>query len=318
MFYLIYGEDNFLSENHLKEVLDFYLQKNPHFISFDFKREEEKKDLNELESILLSKSLFSALRVIVIKNIFQSVNENFLSNLLKILKNSELNKAKDTLVIFYENKDIKDNQLKKWLLKNSVKVKLFNFLDNQELVDWINKQEKKLGFNLTKEARDLIILSLENNTKEIFHILNQLAHFKKRTIDRQFLEKHSNLPIKTNIFEFLDYVSLKKISLGLKLLKKEIKSGSHPLFIFKMIVNQYRNLIKIKLLKNQTFKNIKSLNIHPYAYRKLSIISKNYTFEELKTIYRQLLNYDRKIKEGALEPEIGLELFLIDLQKVKK
>lgn len=322
MIYFIYGEDNFLSETHLKEVLDFYLQKKPHFISYEFFKEEDKNpEINELKSVLLSKSLFSSLRVIVFKNIFQSVNRNYLNKIFEIFKESSLKQTKDTLVIFYENKDIEEkeeNEFKKWLIKNSIKVKVFDYLDNQKLALWIKKQEEKLKIKLTKEARDLIILSLENNTREIFYVLNQLARFKKKIIDREFLEKNSNLPIKTNIFEFLDNVSLKKTVSAFKLLKKEIENGHHPLYILTMIIIQFRNLIKIKCLKSLTLKPPKSLNIHPYVYYKLVPISKNYTLEELKTIYRRLLNYDRKMKDGTLEPEIGLELFLLDLKKSSK
>ncbi|MGC8881093.1 MAG: DNA polymerase III subunit delta, partial [Minisyncoccia bacterium] len=266
MFYLIYGEDNFLSEVHLKEVLDFYLKNKPHFISYEFTKEENKNlDINELKSALLSKSLFSSVRVILLKNIFQSLNNDYLEKVFEILKESNLKEAKDTLVIFYENNDIKDNEFKKWLVENSIKVKVFDYLDNQKLVNWVKKQEEKLKINLTKEARDLIILFLENNTREIFYTLNQLSRFKKKIIDREFLEKNSNLPIKTNIFDFLDYVSFKKTALAFKLLKKEIEAGSHPLFILKMIISQFRNLIKIKSLEDADERSVKLWYAQSYS-----------------------------------------------------
>ncbi|MGC8880997.1 MAG: hypothetical protein ACP5OX_01945, partial [Minisyncoccia bacterium] len=41
-------------------------------------------------------------------------------------------------------------------------------------------------------------------------------------------------------------------------------------------------------------------------------------FEELKKIYLRLLNYDRKIKKGEIEPEIALEILLLDLLKSNK
>lgn len=313
MLYFIYGEDNFLSDMRLKEVLSFYLKNKPHFINYDLS--EENLDINKLRGILLSKSLYSSIRVVLIKNIFQIKDENSLENVLETLKEGQLNKKKDTLVIFYENNKVEKNKLRDWLIKNSFKVEEYNFLTDLKLINWIKKQEEKLKINLKKDARDLLILSLENNTRAIFNALITLSRFKNKIITREFLEKNINLPIKTNIFEFLDNLSLKKISNAYKLLKQEIESGSNPLYLLKMIINQFRNLLKIKSLKSITFYPSANLKMHPYVYKKLIPLSKNYSFEELKRIYSRLLFYDRKIKDGSLDPEIALELFILDLKK---
>lgn len=316
MIYFIHGKDNFLSELRLKEVLSFYLKNKPFFVSYEFTKDKENNpDINEIRGALLSKPLFGSTKVILIQNIIQMTDENYLKGILETLKEGKLKDIKNTMVIFYEDTLIDKNKFKEWLIRNSIKVDENNYLTGLKLINWIKKQEEKLKINLTKEARDLIVSSLENDTRAIFNVLTKLSRLKKQVIDREFLEKYISLPIKTNIFEFLDSVSSRKINRALYLLKKEIASGSHPLYIFKMIINQFRNLIKIKSLKTLPFSPPKNLKIHPFVYRKLSPISKNYSFEELKKIYSRLLFYDRKIKEGSFEPELALELFLLDIKR---
>ena len=319
MIYLIYGKDDFRSESRLKEIISFYQKNNPLILIYDFKEEENKNiSLNEIKNILLSKSLFVSTKLIVFKNLISVLEDNFLNKLQEILEKEKIEEAKDSLVIFYEREDLKINKLSQWLKKNSLKKEEFLPLKEKEITGWLEGEEKKLKLNLSKEARDLLILSFNSDTRSLYNSLFKLSLLKKGYLDRKFLEENLDLPIKTNIFKFLDSLAQKNIKQSLKLLNEEIEGGSHPLYVLKMIVNQFRNLIKIKISKSSHLKiTPEGLKIHPYVYRKLSLLVNSFSLEGLKKIYRQLLIYDRKIKDGSLNPEIALELFLLDLKNIK-
>jgi len=319
MLFLIYGEDDFRSENYLKEVISFYNKKGVFFMSYDFREEEDKKlTLNELRNVLSSKPLFSSVRLILFKDILTNFNEEFLEQILETLKKEKIKEAKDILVIFYERGNLEKNRLSQWLSKNSSKVKSFELLKNRELENYLIKEEEKFKIELSKEVREIIILSFGSNTREISKVFQKLSLFKKTYFDRNFVEQNISLPVKTNIFRFLDSLAARKTKEAFKLLKEEIDSGTHPLVILTMIVNQFRNLIKIKTYLESPKKiSFESLKIHPFVYKKLLKVEKSFSLDGLKKTYLKLLNYDKKIKEGALEPVLGIELLLLDLRKIK-
>ena len=319
MLFLIYGEDDFRSENYLKEVISFYNKKGVFFVSYDFREEEDKKlTLNELRNVLSSKPLFSSVRLILFKDILTNFNEEFLEQILETLKKEKIKEAKDILVIFYERGNLEKNRLSQWLLKNSSKVKSFELLKNRELENYLIKEEEKFKIELSKEVREIIILSFGSNTREISKVFQKLSLFKKTYFDRNFVEQNISLPVKTNIFRFLDSLAARKTKEAFKLLKEEIDSGTHPLVILTMIVNQFRNLIKIKIYLESPKKiSFESLKIHPFVYKKLLKVEKSFSLDGLKKTYLKLLNYDKKIKEGTLEPVLGIELLLLDLRKIK-
>ena len=319
MLFLIYGEDDFRSENYLKEVISFYNKKGVFFISYDFREEEDKKlTLNELRNVLSSKPLFSSVRLILFKDILTNFNEEFLEQILETLKKEKIKEAKDILVIFYERGNLEKNRLSQWLSKNSSKVKSFELLKNRELENYLIKEEEKFKIELSKEVREIIILSFGSNTREISKVFQKLSLFKKIYFDRNFVEQNISLPVKTNIFRFLDSLAARKTKEAFKLLKDEIDSGTHPLVILTMIVNQFRNLIKIKTYLESPKKiSFESLKIHPFVYKKLLKVEKSFSLDGLKKTYLKLLNYDKKIKEGTLEPVLGIELLLLDLRKIK-
>ena len=319
MLFLIYGEDDFRSENYLKEVISFYNKKGVFFVSYDFREEEDKKlTLNELRNVLSSKPLFSSVRLILFKDILTNFNEEFLEQILETLKKEKIKEAKDILVIFYERGNLEKNRLSQWLLKNSSKVKSFELLKNRELENYLIKEEEKFKIELSKEVREIIILSFGSNTREISKVFQKLSLFKKTYFDRNFVEQNISLPVKTNIFRFLDSLAARKTKEAFKLLKDEIDSGTHPLVILTMIVNQFRNLIKIKIYLESPKKiSFESLKIHPFVYKKLLKVEKSFSLDGLKKTYLKLLNYDKKIKEGTLEPVLGIELLLLDLRKIK-
>ncbi|HPP64933.1 MAG TPA: DNA polymerase III subunit delta [Candidatus Paceibacterota bacterium] len=319
MLFLIYGEDDFRSENYLKEVISFYNKKGVFFISYDFREEEDKKlTLNELRNVLSSKPLFSSVRLILFKDILTNFNEEFLEQILETLKKEKIKEAKDILVIFYERGNLEKNRLSQWLSKNSSKVKSFELLKNRELENYLIKEEEKFKIELSKEVREIIILSFGSNTREISKVFQKLSLFKKTYFDRNFVEQNISLPVKTNIFRFLDSLAARKTKEAFKLLKEEIDSGTHPLVILTMIVNQFRNLIKIKTYLESPKKiSFESLKIHPFVYKKLLKVEKSFSLDGLKKTYLKLLNYDKKIKEGTLEPVLGIELLLLDLRKIK-
>ena len=98
MLYFIFGEDNFRSQKYFFEVRDFY--KGTPFFSCDFSDKlSTSLDISALEDIFKSNTLFSGSKLVAIKNLFKNTNIEFQKELLAVLKNRKIDKAKDLSLI---------------------------------------------------------------------------------------------------------------------------------------------------------------------------------------------------------------------------
>jgi len=130
-------------------------------------------------------------------------------------------------------------------------------------------------------------------------------------ISKELIEENLFLPLNSNIFSFLDNLVAGRTKKAFWFLETLIDQGIYPLYILKMIIFQFRNLLMIK--NSQT----KPSSIHPYVFQKLYPLTKIISLETLKFVYQRLLYYDRGIKHGDIDGEIALEMLLIDFSKQK-
>jgi DNA polymerase III delta subunit len=320
VLYFIYGEDNFLSYNYLLKVIDFYKRKKPAFFSFDFSDKfSPAPDTKNLEEILKANNLFCGSKLIVIKNFIAETSSELQKVFLKILDRQNIDKAKDTMVVFYENQKVKNIFSKKWLTKKAKGVKEFNFLDKQALEQWIKKEEGKMGIKLAPDARQALMESFPFDSGSIYNILKKLSLIDKKGVyDRDFLEENVFLPAQNDIFEFLDSLAAKKAARAYWLLEKLIAQGHHPLYILKMIVFEIRNIIIVKEILEKKVGGSKSVShFNPYVFKKLAVLAKEFKKESLKKIYFFLMKYDRRIKDGSIKSELALEMLLVDFLSQK-
>ena len=77
------------------------------------------------------------------------------------------------------------------------------------------------------------------------------------------------------------------------------------MYLLDRFVYQFRNLIKVKTGK--------CADLHPFVFRKTQSQARNFSFEELKKIYRKLLEIDLDMKTGRVDARTALELFVTEL-----
>ncbi|MFA5360694.1 MAG: hypothetical protein WC320_01850 [Candidatus Paceibacterota bacterium] len=307
MLYFIYGKDSFRSGRYFLQVKEFYQNKTPAIFYYDFSDNVvSSPDIFTLEEALKTKTLFSGSRLMILKNVFQNTNIKFRNDLLDILKEYKADKAKDLMIIFYENGEVGKSSLEKWLKEKAEGTKEFSLLKKNELVKWTMGEEQKLGLKLSPEARQIILVSFSSDTGSIYHSLKKLSLIKKGVVDKELVEANLFLPLSSTIFVFLDYLVKGDEKRVFWLFETLLNQGLHPLYILKMIIFEFRNLLMIKT------SSFKPSSIHPYVFRKLLPLSKMIPLETLKSTYLALLDYDKKIKGGSIDGKMGLEMFLVD------
>jgi len=321
MIYLIHGQDNFRSEEYLNSLINFYQKDNPFYFSFDFfDKFLFPLEISEIKEILSSRNLFSDTKLIIFKNLLNNTPINFQKEILKSVFENKIDKAKSTMLIIYENNKVKEGTLLKWLKDKVKSTKEYPLLKKRELNQWVDEEAKKLGVKLNKEAQDILMNSFESDTGLIYYALKKLSLIQKRVIDRKILEENVWLPFNTNIFSFLDTLAERKIASAFNFLMKEIKQDNsqfHLLYLLKMIIFEFRNLLVIKEVKAKSFLEIqKKTKIHPYTLSKIYPLAKGFSLDELKKIYQKLFLCDERIKRGLMESELALQMLLLDINQI--
>lgn len=312
MLFLIYGEETFLSQFYLNKILDYYQKKERvNFYIFDFESDNNENLINDFLNSLKNIDLFSLKRIIIVKNIFLNSKEKDVDGLLLILKQYAL-PLKDT-VIFFEKNNL-NKKIIDWFKKNNQKVKEFNFLTKKDFKIVIQQISSRYKYQLSPLVVNLLLDNIYPNTWLLYQILRKLSLINKKFIDEKTFKEYIFLPSQPYIFDFLDALILKdhkKTFQILEELKKE--TGYHPLYIFKMIENEIKNLIIVKKMKELGIKKLKNFSLNQFVIKKLTYLSNQINLEKLKKIYNLLFYYDKKIKEGSIEPDLALDLLIFTI-----
>ena len=114
-------------------------------------------------------------------------------------------------------------------------------------------------------------------------------------------------PIFLNVF-YDEYLSV-------NLFKQYLEKGQDENYLLSMFVYQIRNLVKTKSLLQINIKTdsrmiTNKLGMHPYVAQKCIQQVRNFSFDDLKKIYHQLMTIDFEIKTGKTDSKTALEMFL--------
>jgi DNA polymerase-3 subunit delta len=222
-----------------------------------------------------------------------------------------------SLIIFEEGEPDKRNKFFKILLKKSFKKQEFSELPSFKVKTFIENEVKKLGGKIVPSAIDELILFFGNDLWQIENELQKLITYKgSNTISKEDVESLGTANIDLNIFRTIEAISRKNKKLALKLVSEHFEKGENELKILSMINYQFRVLIKIKSLldeKKSFFQIQKTSKIHPFVIKKTIPIARNFSMEELKNIYKKILETDFAIKTGKVEPKLGIEIFVSSL-----
>ncbi|MEN8098314.1 MAG: DNA polymerase III subunit delta [Chloroflexota bacterium] len=119
-----------------------------------------------------------------------------------------------------------------------------------------------------------------------------------------------------SIFRFIDALGTKDRDKGLELLRLKLNAGEEPLYLFAMIVRQYRFILQMKemLEKGETVaKATSSLKLHPYAASKIAAQASKYASDRLEWIYEKLLQTDVEMKTSKINADAALEALVVDI-----
>lgn len=293
MLIFLYGPDTYRSREKLNKIIGRYRSIHKSGLALT-KFNRENFDFDKFRQRIKTVSMFDEKKLIILEELSTIISASSLSNL-------DLKTDENTIIIFYEQVPDKRSSLFKWL-KNNAQCEEFNLLDQEKLRQWI--KDKKI--RIKNEAAEILIFNVGPDLWRLSQEIEKLTNFKKDgVIEARDVKLLVDPQIDLSIFETIDALARGVRAQALELIWKHLSKGSDPLYLFSMILWQFRNLIKVK--------SGSAIGLHPFVIKKSTFLARRFTEEKLKSIYEYLLDMDLAIKTGRINPRIALDLLVMEI-----
>jgi DNA polymerase-3 subunit delta len=183
-----------------------------------------------------------------------------------------------------------------------------------QFISWIQEHTEELGGTIEPQAAHL----LSEFVAEDMHLAHQeleklLAYVNfERPIKDSDVERLTPFYGQSDVFAMVDAVGRRDGQKAIKFLH-QLLSDEYPLYVFSMIVRQFRLLILTKEALDKNKKPQSVLNVSPFVTKKIIAQAQNFNLGDLETIYRHLLDVDVASKTGQDTLDVALESFVTHL-----
>lgn len=319
MNYALFAESKHLVSKQLNKIInDLEKQYDCDTISFDGNNPDFNVEqlINELNTV----SFLSEHKIIVLENPYFLGSKGNLDDCQYDLFKSYLdNPAEFSTLIFYVNqfKIDKRKKISKLIIKAC---ELFEpkALDDYEISRIIGDDLKKLNISIEHSAKveldKRIAYNFDNWENELIKLeLYNKSHLK--LLDIELLISENSLD---NVFDLVNSVINKDLGQSLYVYRNLEKSASEPIAMIMLLANQFRLIFQVKtLLEARVAYNdiAKHLKVHPYRVKLAREIADRSSSQKILNVLNKLATLEQNIKLGFINPDIGFELFLIEVSK---
>lgn len=317
MIIFLYGPDTFRSKEKLKMFKEKFIREvdksGLNLMSLD----GEKININDLNKAIATQSFLAKKRMVVIRNILAQ-RKALQTEVLELLKAGKYRDGQDdNILVFWDEEPDKRTALFKYLDGSKFKEE-FEILKGSELTRWIVARIEQGQGKISRLNADILASKSDGNLWALAGEIDKLlAVSRGREIGKEDLEQSTLVKVEDNIFNLTDAIGNKNTQLALKLLRQSLEAGVNEIYLLTMVVRQFRILIQVKaaIEEGKGGRTLAGdLGLHPFVVQKAQGQAMKYTLEQLKAIYRKLLEIDVKMKTGG-DGEAMLEMFVVEVGK---
>lgn len=312
MIYLLYGEEDFLIKQEIKKII------NKEKIDDYSKSEYDLENINIRDIIddISTVSLFSSKKAVIVWNSYiftGTVSKSKIDHDIKTLEKYLQNSNSDNILIFVTNSEKLDSRKKiVTLIKQMGTILEFNKCNN--VVDVVISMCNPYKISRTDAA--LLVNRVGNDLSILYQEIEKMRTYKNdiKEFTKEDILSITHKTVDVDIFHLVDNIILKRKKEALESYYEMIKLGEEPIKIIVILANQFRLLYQVKRLKLKgysVFDMMSALGQKKYPIEKsLERVSKFSETILLNYLY-QLAQLDIQIKNGKIEKNIGLELFIL-------
>ncbi|MFN8525002.1 MAG: DNA polymerase III subunit delta [Chloroflexota bacterium] len=188
----------------------------------------------------------------------------------------------------------------------------------QDLGRWVEKRVRQRDGKIeAAAARQLGMLGVDALALIDQEISKLLSYADGQQITVADVELLSSTP-EVTIFALLDAIAEGRRGPAFTHLRSLIQRGERPEAVLPRIAATFRQLVQTRELLDQGVPGSSirlALGVHPFVAEKLSRQAERYRVEQLEAALRLLLDVDLSIKTGRAEPDLGLEMLILELPR---
>lgn len=302
MNYIFTWNSEFLITEALNKWKKQFIEKYSDFNLIHLK-EIKNLDKNILKDTILSGSLFSSEKKLIILDINNDIWDELEDFLIKNLEK----KPQENIIIL--NYFLPDKRKKFWKnIKNISEIKEFNLENEEDTKKIINS---KFSWKIDLEAINTIIKYKSNKINKIIPELEKLT-ITKDFITKIDIEENIVPELEESIFQIIDLVLNKQIPEAVDKINIILNETNIFAFYNNLLSNLRTSLFILKL--KQEKKTQSEISKILDLWNRSFLIGKNYkiNFHELKNLYINLVNIDKNLKTWKLvsseEEDIKFEI----------
>ncbi len=344
MFYLLHGEDEFTSHEHLKKLR----QQG----DFGFNQDIYSGADSDVNVIVMSSNtlpFLSEQRLIVVEGlpkrkrgeVVQDAQNTSTSPAGETTKGGKARKGKKgsttasragfekvlaehaarlpettVLIVLVEEALDSNNALLKAAEKHG-KVIQSTLPKGAALEKWITNRAKSIEIKIAPDAVSILANFIGNNLRLLANELDKLALYvgKGATIKIEDVRQLSAQVQEARIFDLTDALAQRNRKQALNILHDLLADGEPPLKLISTITSQVRSLLLVKELAQKGMRGSQiasTLGIAPFIADKSLRQVGNFSVPQLENAYRQLLATDAALKRSRLTPEMALDLLVVN------
>jgi len=223
-----------------------------------------------------------------------------------------------TLLVFVESATLSErNPLLKQVSALGGKSKEYASPSGAELTAWIQKRVQAAGGSISPRAAETLAAFVGGNLHQLAQEINKLVSYAGGKMiqdgDVHLLVADAR---EVKVWTLTDALAARQRDRAIGVLHQLIADGEQPPVLMAVITRQFRSLLQIKELADDGLSTediAGRLKIHPYVAQKATATARSFSYERLEGAYRHLLDTDLAIKTGSLEPDLALDLLVVDL-----
>ena len=225
----------------------------------------------------------------------------------------------DVIVVLETSQVNKKSDLYKAIEKNG-KIVFEEGLDINALHQSGIQYFQRKGTIITSEALNLLLERVGDNVSLFIQEADKLCLYSK-SITEDDVHKMVAVPLEQNAFNICENLINNKLAEALKVYRDLLTLKEEPVRLLNLLASQFRTYCQVAFLYQVEKKGQEEiasiLKMHPYRVKMLARSLVKIKYKEIINVLDELFNLDTHIKEMAIEPSTGLELFIINFNDIK-
>lgn len=223
-----------------------------------------------------------------------------------------------TCLVFDTGQDVDQRRKLYKAVRRAGRVIEFACLKPDGLARWLTARANQAGKKMAFGSADLLIGRAGRSMTLLANELQKVISYagEKDTITTEDVREVTVPRIQENIFTVVDAVGERRAGRALSGIQELLAANHSAPVILSMIARQFRLILQAQELAAagcQFAELSKLLEVPPFVARKILAQSRNFSFEQVKQVMKQLLELDADIKTGNRDFYPAMEMLVLEL-----